>query len=602
MEWLPVPKGITDNNWPPLVGPKSLRRAHLILRSRVNCQCKYGVRVPEINIDLNHIELLYASYPKSKTLPVPSILYFYILSVNIYNPKFNIFVLRSLLKYDSNGICINAFEIASSPLMLRLAYESIKSKPGNMTKGSIPETLDGISLVWFKETSDALRSCLYSFKPSRRSYIPKANGNLRPLGISPPREKIIQQSLRMVMEAVLEPKFLPTSHGFRPKRGCHSALRTIRKWQGVPWLLEGDIKAYFDSIDHHLLCELIGKHFRDPQLTRLYWLMVKAGYVEFCTKNKDPNKTAKITTVGVPQGGIISPLWSNLVLHELDQFMAERQMQINEKMKQIKPSLNNPEYCKISRLINKLTKIRELLGPKGWIKQRDLRKDLKSLLSLRRFSKSTFPNPDYRRLEYVRYADDWLVGVWAPKSYVVSLRDEIRTFLAKLNLELSMEKTLITNTRLCKAKFLGTYIMRPFAKLNKVVRDLRGNLKKISGGALIMNAPIKKIVDKLREKHLLARYHPEGFTTIYHHKPAYIQSWINVPVKDLIILYRSILAGILNYWSFVDNRASLLKIYGILKRSLSLLSRFPAVWQAKQRVGKSAPSGACWQISLQGKS
>ena len=277
--------------------------------------------------------------------------------------------------------------------------------------------------------------------------------------------------------------------------------------------------------------------------------------------------------------------------------MSERREQLKEKALNIKPSIYNKTYGRLTHRIRTLKTLRSKLDPKGLYRSSEYRKELKKLLSARRKMKSTWPNPDFLRLEYVRYADDWLVGVWGPKSFVVSLRDEIRIFLAKLSLELSMEKTLITNTRIRKAKFLGTYIMRSFVKLDKVVRDRRGNLKKLPGGVLTMNAPITKIVERLREKHFLARYRLERLIPKYRYKPSYIRSWINVPVKDLIILYRSILAGILNYWSFVDNRALLLKLYWILKRSLTLLSRFP-----DSRVGKSAPSGACWQISLQGKS
>lgn len=150
------------------------------------------------------------------------------LVTNIRNRKFNIHLLRALLRYDSAGRCINAFEVATDPKMLRTAYETIKSKSGNMVRGSTPETLDGISPKWFEETSRLLRLEKYKFRPSRRVYIPKANGKKRPLGIAGGREKIIQQAFRIVLETILEPKFLPSSNGFRPKRGCHSALEAVR--------------------------------------------------------------------------------------------------------------------------------------------------------------------------------------------------------------------------------------------------------------------------------------------------------------------------------------------------------------------------------------
>jgi len=137
-------------------------------------------------------------------------------------------IILSLLRFDPDGKASNVFEIMSSTQVLRLAYETIKSKPGNMVRGTTKQTLDGISLEWFEKTSKLLRAEHYKMRPNRRIYIPKANGKLRPLGIASPRDKIIQQAMNMVMETVLEPKFHDSSHGFRPFRGCHTALRTVK--------------------------------------------------------------------------------------------------------------------------------------------------------------------------------------------------------------------------------------------------------------------------------------------------------------------------------------------------------------------------------------
>ena len=197
-----------------------------------------------------------------------------------------------------------------------------------MVRGVDKETPDGLPVKWFEDASRLLRYEAYKLRPARRVYIPKANGKSRPLGISSPRDKIVQQALRIVLEIVLEPKFMETSHGFRPKRGCHSALKSIRSWQGVSWFVEGDIKSFFDSINHFILAELLAKHFDEARLIHLYWKLVKAGYVEF-----EPKKKPKFyqTLMGVPQGGIISPLLSNLVLHELDKFIKKLQLENSKK-------------------------------------------------------------------------------------------------------------------------------------------------------------------------------------------------------------------------------------------------------------------------------
>ena len=174
-----------------------------------------------------------------------------------------------LLSYDDSGKCNNAFKLLSRNDILKIAYNSIKSKPGNMVRGTDRETLDGMPIQWFNDTSKSLISETYKFRPARRVLIPKPNGKKRPLGISSPcpppklawgegigrgvglsgnhplispqaelrggdRDKVIQQSMRMVLESVLDQKFDTNSHGFRPSRGCHSALSQIRKWTGVP--------------------------------------------------------------------------------------------------------------------------------------------------------------------------------------------------------------------------------------------------------------------------------------------------------------------------------------------------------------------------------
>jgi retron-type reverse transcriptase len=133
------------------------------------------------------------------------------------------------LKTDERGRCTNAFKVLSNPGTLKLAYESIKSKSGNMVRGTDCETLDGLSKDWFHRTSKKLEKGIFQFRPVRRVNIPKPDGGgMRPLGVGSPRDKIVQQAMKMTMEHVLNPIFLDCSNGFRPKRGCHTALKKVR--------------------------------------------------------------------------------------------------------------------------------------------------------------------------------------------------------------------------------------------------------------------------------------------------------------------------------------------------------------------------------------
>jgi len=411
----------------------------------------YSKKSPSININNNN-----TSPPEKQPTPAELIL--------------------SLLRSDPDGKFNNVFEVLTSVQVLRLAYETIKSKSGNMVKGSDKETLDGISLDWFSKTSLQLRSEKFSFRPNRRMYIPKANGKKRPLGIASPRDKIIQQAMNMVMETVLEPTFHETSHGFRPFRGCHSALQQVHKWWGVPWIVEGDIKAFFDTIDHHILANLLHKSFAEKRLFNLYWKFVKAGYIEYNSKKK----VFVAADTGVPQGGILSPLLSNVILHELDKFVEKRRLEFEKSNIGVNHQKTNPRYVALSDLIDKC-------------RANKARKEMVTAMKLRRNLKSRIPNPQYSRIEYVRYADDWLLGVWGPRSLAVSLKTEIASFLQSLKLTLSEEKTLITNLRRKKVKFLGTFIRR--------ITPTRGPLAKPkAAGRLWMTAPFLYYLSVLERK------------------------------------------------------------------------------------------------------
>lgn len=470
--------------------------------------------------------------------------------------------LGELLSFDKQGRCNNALNVLSNPIVLESAYLKIKSNPGNMTRGNDSQTLDGISRTWIHAASGNLYKEKFNFSPTRRVYIPKANGKMRPLGIGSPREKIIQEAYRAILEAVLEKHFHNSSHGFRPSRSCHTALAQIRYWNGIKWFIEGDIKGFFDNIDHHKLEELLKRYFNDQRFIDLYWKLVRAGYVEF--------DTTKPSATGVPQGGIVSPILSNLYLHELDVYVSKLQTELEKKNKGARHTIKNPAYKKIDFRIQGIGKVEKKRKLKGLTLDDERRLERQALIKLRRQIPSTLPNPGLAKIYYVRYADDWIIGVAGSKETANLIKEKIKNFLkSHLNLELSEEKTLITNAGKSKAKFLGVEISRTSSVKGEIksFRNSLGHKQRIPTTATILNAPIKKLLEKLVERKIMVwgKTKRNGIGIV----PQPILSLTVLPVPDIIIRYKMILNGIFNYYSFVNNRPRLVVVYWILKKSLA---------------------------------
>lgn len=194
------------------------------------------------------------------------------------------------------------------------AYQKIHAKQGNMTPGTDGTTIDGFSRKQISQLIELLKWERYQPKPVRRTYIPKKNGKMRPLGIPAFADKLVQEVVRQILEAIYEPIFSDNSHGFRPNRSCHTALYQIKSTcRGTNWVIEGDITGCFDHIDHEILLKILLKKIDDGRFLELIWKFLKAGYLEF---NQKYNSLS-----GTPQGGIISPILANIYLHEFDKFM-----------------------------------------------------------------------------------------------------------------------------------------------------------------------------------------------------------------------------------------------------------------------------------------
>lgn len=443
--------------------------------------------------------------------------------------------------------------------LYKTAYTQLRSNPGNMTPGTDEQTLDGISIDWAYKTIESLKDRSFQFKPSLRVYIPKANGKLRPLGIPSPRDKIVQQAIRMVLESKFELLFLDTSHGFRPKRSTHSAIFEVRKWNGITWMIEGDIKGYFDNIDHNILESLIKKEVKDQNLIDLYWKLVNAGYVN------DGNFVKN--NIGVPQGGVLSPLLSNIYLHEFDQFMLTLQEKYTDFSNRV--SKHNIEYNRLKSQLKKL-KSNE---PSSTEEKSQRNAEIKRLSQKKKFTPSVIRDDSTgTRLYYNRYADDWLVGISGSEDLAKQIKDEISYFLNhKLNLILSEEKTKITHIVNNKVQYLGFQISRRsriYTESQLSLVKSTGVVRRPSYASIIIEAPIEKLINKLVS---------HGFATVISNSgnrsiigkvvPKSVTKWIFMKPQDIILRYNAIIRGILNYYYPVENRNQFSYLLWIFKFS-----------------------------------
>lgn len=427
----------------------------------------------------------------------------------------------------------------------KLAYEEIKSKPGNMTPGVEKETMDGMSKEWIGKTIKSMKDCSFKFKPSKRIYITKANGKKRPLGIPSPKDKIVQRVMANVLEKGYEKIFLDSSHGFRPGKSCHTALKEARSWKRTTWVIEGDIKGYFDNIDHDKLYQLLSKRIKDKNFLDLIVKLMKAGYIETNT----PKDELIVTPKGIPQGGLLSPLLSNIYLHELDVYIETLKKEYNEELE----SIYTPEYTKVC------TEIRTAARRYGKERTKEKLKILRNLLKKRNKIEAT--KTKGVEINYVRYADDFVVGIIGTKKIAEEIRRKINEFLKKeLLIELNMDKTKITNINRYFALFLGYNLGgtdRGFYQSLRV-KGKSGRKARVGYGNLYLYIPVERVINKLREKGFLHATKDEG---------KYYGPWINLDIEEIIIRYKSVLMGICNYYVLARNVYKLSVVKYLLKYS-----------------------------------
>lgn len=408
------------------------------------------------------------------------------------------------------------------------AYLKLKSNKGAKTQGPDEDIIDSLTKKRILELREAVLSNKFSWIGVREIMIPKPGkpGKFRPLGIPSINDRLVQEIIRTILEPIYELNFSHLSHGFRPNRGCHTALKWMNtNMKDSIWFIEGDIKSYFPSIDHKILMKILERKIQDPTILRLIRSGLKA-------KVFQKYQTSYIPEVGTPQGGILSPLLSNIYLNELDQFVVNLCKQYQGD---VKPSnrKKNPEANKLLRVGNK-NQYYKLKIP------------------------SRIPNEiDYRNCKYIRYADDFVIGILGPRDMAIEIRDKVKDFLKnELNVELSLEKTKVTH--ITKGiEFLGYIFSR---RQLFIKQSYSGHIvtRKMTIPTLDVN--MKRVIARLSEANFCdGSGNPEpGFR------------YLRLPQSETNIKVNYILRGLSEWWAIAGNRrAALARVAYILRYSVA---------------------------------
>ena len=473
------------------------------------------------------------------------------------------------LLYEKSGQGVSftgLLEAMVSEVTIVTAVHNIKSNKGSKTAGVDRMKMDKYLQMPKEELFQLIQSNIsnYKPKPAKRKYIEKANGKKRPLGIPTVLDRIIQECMRLILEPICEARFYPHSYGFRPYRAQKHAIRDIvnvinasvkSKDQPV-WAVEGDIKGCFDNVDHHVLIAILRKRIADEHFIGLLWKFLKAGYMEDWNYHN--------TYSGTPQGSIISPILANIYMNELDSYMAEYAEKFNcGNRRKINPAFKKKlDVCrgKEQRLKRNLSKMSEE-EKEGLIAEiRELRRSLKSM------PYSDQMDDSYKRLCYIRYADDFLIGVIGSKEDAEQIKQDVGCFIRdKLHLEMSEEKTLITRGH-DAAKFLGYEVTIAKGEHNKKTKT--GATRRVNNGKVLLYVPHDKWVKRLFSYNALKIKYDKQNGNKEVWEPVRRTRLLHLDDLEILNQYNAEIRGLYNYYRLANNVSVLNNFYYVMRYSM----------------------------------
>lgn len=438
--------------------------------------------------------------------------------------------IRKNSKEQPNEVFTRLYRYLLRPDIYYVAYKNLYANDGAGTKGVDDDTVDGFSEEKVANIINALSEGTYQPKPVRRTYIQKQNGKMRPLGLPTFTDKLVQEVLRMILEAVYEPTFLNCSYGFRPKRSCLTALEHVKHdFRGAKWFIEGDIKGCFDNINHATLVGFIGNKIKDARFIQLLYKILKAGYME--------NWKYHNTYSGSPQGGIVSPILSNIYLHELDKFVISLKADFDEEP----TSLYTPEYDRAKMDVHNIRRRLNRCNDEGC--KQTLLDELREARAI--MLKTPCKSQTDKVIKYVRYADDFLIGVKGSKEDCELIKSKLSDFISEtLKMELSQEKTLITHSAIL-ARFLG-YDVR--VRRNNDIRAHKGSgtQRTLSHSVELLIPIVDKLNRFLFDNNVVEMRNGEM-------KPRKRNNLIRLTDFEIVSSYNAELRGICNYYNLASN-------------------------------------------------
>lgn len=465
----------------------------------------------------------------------------------------------------------NLIKFISNPALIAEAYDKIQKNKGAHTQGTDSETADAFGRIRLNRISEEIANGTFEWRAIKRKLIPKkGKKKSRPLGIVNFDDRVVQELIRIVLNIIYEPVFQEKeyNHGFRPKRGTRSAITKIeRESQGMTTAIEGDIKGGYNNVNHKILMNFLKKKIYDRKFLKL----VKKGLEqEIIQKNQK-----RVGMSGIPQGGIVSPILFNIYMHEFDQMVEEKVgellKKINKEEKRVPAEkASTKKYKKLkSRIDSNRARIKRLIKKHQGLEEGNIDKCRELVLEKRQAKKKRLQVPfiDRKKIlltfSYTRYADDWIILTNASEKHCEKIKKLLTDILkTEFKLELSNEKTKITNLKKEHASFLGFTLKKTPSKVQTRIKKDGTKFKARTTLGLKIGIDHERVMKRLEEIQVIKDRNEKKL------KPRHVGIYCSLKDWEIVTKFNQILRGLFNYYYYsLTGKSDLHKYYYLYRYS-----------------------------------